>query len=279
MNKTLKFGDRTVNRLGFGAMRVTGQGIWGPPEDPEEAKAVLQRAVALGVNFIDTADAYGPEVSENIIREALYPYDDSLVIATKGGMVRTGPGVWIPDGRPEHILEAVDGSLKRLGVAQIYLYQFHRPDPKVPFETTLKTFFALQEEGKVRHVGVSNVTAELLGKALSMGNITTVQNRYSILDRESEEVLRLCEAHGIGFIPYFPIGGNTRGLRERRLDEIAQKYGATVRQIGLAWLLQHSPVMLPIPGTGSVLHLEENMKAAAIELDDDDVAALDSLAA
>lgn len=278
MHKTLKLGDKTVNRLGFGAMRITGEGIWGPPEDPNEAKAVLGRAVELGVNFIDTADAYGPEFSENLIHETLYPYDKSLVIATKGGLTRTGPGIWIPDGRPEHIREAVDGSRKRLGVEQIYLYQFHRPDPKVPFETTLHTFFELQQEGKVKHIGISNVTIEQLQKAMHMGEITSVQNSYSVLNRDSEDVLKLCEENGIGFIPYFPIGGNTGGLSEQRLDEIAKKHAATVRQVGLAWLLQHSRVIVPIPGTSSVTHLEENMKAADISLDKDDIAILDSLA-
>jgi pyridoxine 4-dehydrogenase len=278
MHKTLKLGDKTVNRLGFGAMRITGEGIWGPPKDPDEAKAVLQRAVDLGVNFIDTADAYGPEFSENLIHEALYPYDESLVIATKGGLTRTGPGVWVPDGRPEHIREAVEGSRKRLGVEQIYLYQFHRPDPKVPFEETLQAFFGLQKEGKIHHVGLSNVTADQLRQALDMGEITTVQNSYSVLNRNSESVLRLCEEYNIGFIPYFPIGGNTGGLSEQRLDEVAKKYVATVRQIGLAWLLHHSPVIIPIPGTSSVAHLEENMKAVDISLDKEDIAVLDSLA-
>ena len=277
MDKTLKLGDMTVNRLGFGAMRITGEGIWGPPKDHDEAIRVLRRAVELGVNFIDTADAYGPEVSENLIHEALYPYE-GIVIATKGGLTRSGPGVWTPDGTPEHIREAVQGSLKRLGLEQIYLYQFHHPDPKVPFETTLSAFFELQKEGKVKYVGLSNVTTEQLQTAMSMGEITSVQNSYSVLNRESEEVLQVCEQNGIAFIPYFPIGGNTGGLNEQVLQAIAKKHDATERQIGLAWLLQHSPVMLPIAGTGSVAHLEENMKAADIVLDADDVTRLESLA-
>lgn len=276
MDKTLKIGDTTVNRLGYGAMRITGEGIWGEPKDHDTAVAVLKRAVELGVNFIDTADAYGPEVSENLIREALHPYD-GLLIATKGGMVRSGPGQWSPDGRPEHIREAIEGSLKRLGLEQIELYQFHRPDPNVPFTDSVKTFFELQKAGKVKHVGLSNVSTDQLQQALELGEIVSVQNNYSVLNREHEAVLKLCEDHGIAFIPYFPIGGNTGGLSEQVLDSIAQKHDATVRQIGLAWLLQHSPVMLPIPGTGSVAHLEENMQAADIQLDPEDIAQLDNL--
>lgn len=276
--QTLQLGKYTVNRLGYGAMRITGEGIWGEPADRASALAVLKRAVELGVNFIDTADAYGPEVSENLIREALHPYD-GLVIATKGGLTRTGPGEWIPDGRPEHIREAVEGSLKRLGVEQIQLYQFHRPDPNVPFETTLATFFELQKEGKVQHVGLSNVTVDQLRTALDMGEIVSVQNNYSILNRTSEAVLKLCEEKGIAFIPYFPIGGNTGGLSEAVLERIAAAHNVSTRQLGLAWLLQHSPVMLPIPGTSSVEHLEENLRSLEISLSADEVAELDNLAA
>lgn len=276
MDMTFKLGDKTINRLGFGAMRITGAGIWGPPADHDTAIAVLKRAVELGVNFIDTADAYGPEVSENLIREALHPYD-GLVIATKGGMTRTGPNQWFASGQPEHIREAVEASLQRLGVDQIYLYQFHRPDPRVPFETTLGTFFELQKEGKVKHVGLSNVDADQLKQAMDLGEIVSVQNRYSVLERESEDVLKLCEQNGIMFIPYFPIGGNVGGLQAETLEQVAAKHNATVRQIGLAWLLQHSPVMVPIPGTGSVAHLEENMQAADIRLDAEDIAQLDRL--
>ncbi len=277
MDKTIKIGDQTVNRLGYGAMRITGEGIWGPPKDHATAIAVLKRAVELGVNFIDTADAYGPEVSENLIREALYPYD-GLLIATKGGMTRSGPGQWSPDGRPEHIREACDASLKRLGVGQIALYQFHRPDPAVPFADSVKTFFELQQQGKIKHVGLSNVTADQLKQAMELGTIVSVQNNYSVLNREHEAVLELCAANGIAFIPYFPIGGNVGGLNEQVLDGVAQKHGTTTRQVGLAWLLQHSPVMVPIPGTGSLDHLEENVRAADITLSDDDIAQLDGLA-
>jgi pyridoxine 4-dehydrogenase len=278
MNKTLNVGEAVVNRLGFGAMRITGEGIWGEPKDHDQAVAVLKRAVELGVSFFDTADAYGPEVSENLIHEALYPYND-LVVATKGGLTRSGPGAWVPDGSPEHLREAVEGSLKRLGVPQIYLYQFHRPDPKVAFEVSLGTFFDFQKEGKVKHVGLSNITSDQLKQAMDIGEIASVQNSYSVLNRDSEALLEICEQNSIVFIPYFPIGGNTDGLRGQTLDAIAKKYNATVRQIGLAWLLQHSPVLLPIPGTGSVAHLEENMKAADILLESDDIARLDALGA
>jgi len=277
MNKTLKIGDKAVNRLGFGAMRITGQGIWGEPKDHDAAIAVLKRAVELGANFIDTADAYGPEVSENLIREALHPYD-GLVIATKGGLTRSGPGRWHPDGSPEHIREACEASLKRLGVEQIELYQFHRPDPAVPFADSVKAFFELQEQGKVKHVGLSNVSTDQLERAMELGTVVSVQNNYSVLNREHEDVLALCAANGIAFIPYFPIGGNTDGLSEQMLESIAEKHSATARQVGLAWLLQHSPVMLPIPGTGSLDHLEENMQAANIGLDAEDIAQLDRLA-
>jgi len=276
MDKTFKLGDKTINRLGFGAMRITGKGIWGPPPDHDTALAVLKKAVELGVNFIDTADAYGPEVSENLIREALHPYD-GLVIATKGGMTRTGPNQWFAAGSPEHIREAVEGSLQRLGLEQIELYQFHRPDPRVPFEDSVKVFFELQREGKVKQVGLSNVSAALLKQAMQMGKIVSVQNRYSVLDRESEAVLKLCEQQGIMFIPWHPIGGGMDNFGQQVLQAIADKHGATTRQIGIAWLLQHSPVMVPIPGTGSIEHLEENMKAADIILTSEDITQLDSL--
>lgn len=277
MEHTFKLGDTTINRLGFGAMRITGDGIWGEPADHDGAIAVLKRAVEMGVNFIDTADAYGPEVSEDLIHEALYPYD-GLVIATKGGMVRGGPNQWSSDGRPEHIREAVEGSLKRLGVEQIELYQFHRPDPNVPFEDSLQAFVELQKAGKVKHIGLSNVTTDQLRTAMEMATIVSVQNNYSVLNRDSEDVLKLCEENGIMFIPYFPIGGNMGGLSEQVLESVAEKSGATVRQIGLAWLLQHSPVIVPIPGTGSVAHLEENMRALEIKLDGQDIERLDGLA-
>lgn len=276
MDKTLKLGDRTINRLGYGAMRITGEGIWGEPKNHDEAVSVLKRAVELGVNFIDTADAYGPETSENLIREALHPYD-GLVIATKGGMVRSGPDQWSPDGRPEHIREAIEGSLKRLGLTQVELYQFHRPDPNVPFADSVKTFFELQKEGKVRHVGLSNVTTDQLRTALELGDIVSVQNKYSIFNREHEAVLKLCEDHGIAFLPWYPIGGGDE-FSEQALGSIAAGHGTTARQIALAWLLQHSPVMVPIPGTGSREHLEENMRAADIVLELNEITQLDSLA-
>lgn len=277
MDKTFKIGSHSINRLGYGAMRITGDGIWGEPADHQNALAVLRHAVELGVNFIDTADAYGPEVSENLIREALYPYE-GLVIATKGGMVRAGPGQWSADGRPEHLRKACDASLKRLGVEQIELYQFHRPDPAVPFVDSVQAFFELQREGKVKHVGLSNVTVEQLRQALELGTVVSVQNNYSLLNREHEAVLKFCEQNSIAFIPYFPIGGNTGGLSAKLLEVIAQKHQATTRQIGLAWLLQHSPVIVPIPGTASLSHLEENVKAAGITLDTEDAAKLDTLA-
>jgi len=277
MQATYTLGDHEINRLGFGAMRITGQGIWGQPADHDAAIQVLRRAVELGVNFIDTADAYGPEISENLIREALAPYD-GVTIATKGGMTRSGPNQWSADGRPEHIREALEASLRRLGVEQIELYQLHRPDPQVPFLDSVQTFFDLQREGKVRHVGLSNVSVEQLEQALELGPIASVQNSYSVLNRTSENVLRMCEQQGIMFIPYFPIGGNMGGLSERVLNEIADAHEATTRQIGLAWLLQHSPVIVPIPGTGSVSHLEENMQALAITLTGDEVRQLDALA-
>lgn len=274
---TYTLGEKMINRLGFGAMRITGEGIWGEPEDHDAAIKVLKRAVELGVNFIDTADAYGPEVSENLIHEALYPYD-GLVIATKGGMTRGGPGQWSPEGSPEHLRAACDASRKRLGIDQIYLYQFHRPDPSVPFEDSVRTLMELQEQGKIKHIGLSNVTADQLRTAMGMTTIVSVQNNYSLLNRASEDVLQLCEQNGIMFIPYFPIGGNTGGLNEQVLESVAEKQGATVRQIGLAWLLQHSPVIVPIPGTGNVAHLEENMRALELKLDDQDIERLDGLA-
>ena len=264
--------DLIVNRLGFGAMRITGSGIWGEPTDHEGAVAVLRRAAELGVDFFDTADAYGPEVSENLICEALYPYD-GLVIATKGGLTRQGPGIWTPDGSPKHLRQALEGSLKRLKLKTIDLYQFHRPDPKVPFEDSIRALVELQEEGKIRHIGLSNVTVEQIKSAQSMTDIVSVQNRYNAgASAASEEVLKYCQSQGIAFIPYFPIGGD--GTNLDMLEGVAKKHNATVRQIALAWLLAHSPVMLPIPGTSSIEHLEENIAAADIKLDDEDLAEL-----
>jgi aryl-alcohol dehydrogenase-like predicted oxidoreductase len=264
-------GDLTVNRLGFGAMRITGRGIWGPPPDREEAKAVLRRAVELGVTFIDTADSYGPHVSEEIIAEALFPYPADLVIATKGGLERTGPGRWPSNGRPEHLVEACEGSLRRLRLDQIPLYQYHRPDPAVPLEDSIGALVGLKEQGKIRHIGVSNVSEEQLRRAQKLTPVVSVQNRYNLDDRSSEPLVDLCEQEQLAFLPWAPIqdlDGNPV------VQEVAGRHAATPRQIVLAWLLARSPAMLPIPGTGSVAHLEENVVAAAIELTPVEVSAL-----
>jgi aryl-alcohol dehydrogenase-like predicted oxidoreductase len=266
--------------MGFGAMRITGPGIWGPPEDPDEAIRVLKRALELGVNLIDTADSYGPEVSENLIAEALYPYPDDLVIATKGGLRRTGPGQWPRDLRPERIKEACEGSLRRLKLDQIYLYQLHAVDPKVPYEETVGAVAELKAEGKIRHVGVSNVGRTDVETARSIVEVISVQNHYSVVDRSSERVLKLCESEGLGFLPWFPLGSGDLGERAAAtLDEVAAAHDASRFQIALAWLLHHSPVMLPIPGTSKVAHLEENVAAAGIKLTDEEKAKLDALAA
>jgi aryl-alcohol dehydrogenase-like predicted oxidoreductase len=260
-------GEWPVHRMGCGAMRLTGQGIWGEPPKRDECLAVLRRSVELGVTFIDTADAYGPEVSENLIAEALYPYAEGLVVATKGGQVRPGPGQWVPDGRPEHLRAACEGSLRRLRVEIIDLYQFHRPDPKVPFEDSIGALAQLQHEGKIRHIGLSNVTVEQLERASRIVEIVSVQNRYSLADRESEPVLQACEREGIAFIPWAPLGG---GQEDAAVAEAATRHQATPGQIRLAWLLQHSPAMLPIPGTSRLAHLEENIAAVAIRLTADE---------
>jgi aryl-alcohol dehydrogenase-like predicted oxidoreductase len=272
---TFRIGDGpTVRRLGFGAMQLTGPGIWGEPEDPDECRRVLRRAVELGVNLIDTADAYGPEVSERLIAEALYPYPDDLVIATKGGLTRTGPGQWPPDGRPEHLREACEGSLRRLKLERIELYQLHRVDPKVPFEVSLGTLIELRDEGKIAHIGLSNVSVAQLEQGLAMTEIVTVQNRYNLSDRASEDVLDACTERGIGFIPWFPLATGSLAQPGGPLDEVARAHDATPAQIALAWLLARSPIMLPIPGTSKVAHLEENIAAAQVRLDDDEVRAL-----
>ena len=274
---TVRVGMYTVNRMGFGAMRITGEGIWGPPEDKGVAKQVLKRAIELEVNFIDTADAYGPEVSENLIREELHPYE-GIIIATKGGQTRPGPRWWAPDGSPEHLREACEASLKRLGVEQIVVYQFHRPDPKVQFEDSIRALVELQQEGKIKYIGLSNVTLDQLRRALELTPIVSVQNHYNIEHRrDSEPVLRFCEEQEIAFIPYFPIGGGMSDYDQPALRSVADKHGASTCQIALAWLLRRSPVTLPIPGTSSVKHLEENIAAAEIKLDDTDMAALDTL--
>jgi pyridoxine 4-dehydrogenase len=257
-------GDLTVTRLGFGAMRITGRGIMGDPPDRAEAKRVLQRAVALGIDFIDTADSYGPRVSEELIAEALYPYPEGLVIATKGGLLRTGPGEWPPDGRPEHLREAIEGSLRTLRLERIDLYQLHRPDPQVPYEESVGALVELKAEGKIRHIGVSNVNRDELRRARKLTEVVAVQNRYNPLDRRSDDVLDVCEREGLAFLPWAPIGQGK--VDHDVVDDVARRHGATPYQIVIAWLLARSPAMLPIPGTGSVSHLAQNVAAAQIKL-------------
>jgi pyridoxine 4-dehydrogenase len=263
-------GDLEVRRLGFGAMRITGDGIWGPPDDPDAARALLRRVVELGINLIDTADSYGPEVSENLIAEALHPYPDGLVIATKGGMTRTGPGQWPRDGRPEHLREACEGSLRRLKLDRIDLYQLHAPDRKVPYEDSVGALKDLQDEGKIRHIGVSNVSIAQLEQAREIVDVVTVQNRYNLTDRSSEDVLEACEQAGTGFIPWFPLATGSLAEPGGPLDEAANAHDATPGQVAIAWLLQRSEVMLPIPGTSSARHLEENVAAEKLTLSDDE---------
>src|SRR5947209_6393905 len=268
-------GDLTVNRLGFGAMRLTGEGIWGWPPDRENAKKVLRRAVELGVNLIDTADAYGPETSELLIAEALHPYPKGLVIATKGGLTRPGPGQWVPNGRPEHLKKAVEGSLKRLRLDRIDVYQLHTIDSKVPIEESLGALKEMMDAGKIRHVGLSNVDRQEIVRARNIVPIVSVQNRYNIEDRKSEDVLVYCEKERLGFLPWFPIGGG-RGLKpEHPLNVAAKAHSVSIVQVALAWLLERSPVMLPIPGTSSVKHLEENVAAAKLKLTPEELKAID----
>src|SRR5438132_4137098 len=270
-------GDLTVNRFGFGAMRITGEGIWGEPEDREECKRVLRRTLELGINLIDTADAYGPEVSERLIAETLHPYPDDLVIATKGGLTRPGPARWNPDGRPAHLRAACEGSLKRLRVDQIDVYQFHRPDPKVPYEESVGALVELKNEGKIRHIGLSNVTTDHVEQAQKLTPIVSVQNRYSIYERSSEPVLEFCSLEEIAFLPWRPVEGG--GLAVAGVvAEIARRNRATPAQVALAWLLGHSPVMLPIPGTSKVTHLEENLGAVGLGLAPSELAELDKIA-
>jgi pyridoxine 4-dehydrogenase len=270
---TLTLGDELrVRRLGFGAMRITGEGIWGPPEDHDGAIATLRRAVELGITLIDTADSYGPHVSEQLIAEALHPYPDELVIATKGGLERSGPNQWPRNARPEHLREACDGSLRRLRVERIDLYQLHAPDPEVPYEESVGTMKELCDEGKVRLVGVSNVSVEQLETARSIVPVVSVQNRFNVEDVASQDVLARCEKLGLGFLPWRPISGGSAG--GGALEEIAERHDATPAQIAIAWLLARSEVMLPIPGTSSVEHLEQNVAAAGIELSDEEIAAL-----
>ncbi|MEV6864858.1 aldo/keto reductase [Streptosporangium subroseum] len=261
-------GDLTVNRLGYGAMRITGDGIWGEPADRDEAKAVLRKAVELGINFIDTADSYGPHVSEILIAEALYPYPDDLVIATKGGLERTGPGQWPVNGRPEHLKEVCEASLRRLKLEQIPLYQLHRPDPAVPYEDSVGALVELKEQGKIRHIGLSNVTEEQLRQAQRLTPVVSIQNRYNLGDRVSESLIDLCEQESMVFLPWAPLQDLDHSQTVR---EVAERHHATPRQIVLAWLLARSPSILPIPGTGSVAHLETNIAPAGITLSPDEV--------
>jgi aryl-alcohol dehydrogenase-like predicted oxidoreductase len=267
-------GDLRVRRLGFGAMRLTGRGIWGEPDDPETAREVLVRAVQLGVNFIDTADSYGPDVSERLIGETLYPYPEGLVIATKGGLVRPGPDRWVPNGRPAHLRQACEGSLRRLRLERIDLYQFHRVDPRVPLEESLGALAELRAEGKVRHVGLSNVSVAQLERARAVLPIVSVQNRYNLSDRRSDPVVDHCERHGLAFLPWAPIAAGDLAAPGGLLDRIAERHGASAGQVALAWLLRRSPAMLPIPGTSSVEHLLENLAAVLVPLDDAEVAEL-----
>ena len=264
-------GDLTVNRLGFGAMRITGQGVWGDPASKDQALATLRRIIELGVNFIDTADSYGPEVSENLIAEALYPYPEDLVIATKGGFGRSGPNRWEPNGRPEHLREACEGSLRRLKLEQIPLYQFHTPDKTVPFAESVGAVAELKAEGKIRHVGLSNVTEEQFREAARIVPIVSIQNRFNVTDRKSEPIIDLCEQEGMVFLPWAPIQQTEKKVA---VAVAAERHGATQHQIVLAWLLAHSPAILPIPGTGSPAHAEENVAAASIDLSRDELEAI-----
>ena len=264
-------GDLTVDRLGFGAMQITGEGVWGEPPNRDEALAVLRRAVELGVNFIDTADSYGPEVSERLIAEALSPYPDDLVIATKGGLERPGPGRWPANGRPEHLKQACEGSLQRLQLEQIPLYQLHRPDPKVALEESVGALVELRDQGKIRHIGLSNVSEEQLRRAQRLTAVVSIQNRYNLGDRGSDPLIDLCEQERLAFLPWEPI---QRLGRHPALREIAERHGAGPRQVALAWLLARSPAVLPIPGTGTVAHLEHNIAAADLRLSAAEVDAL-----
>ncbi|HEU0052267.1 MAG TPA: aldo/keto reductase [Longimicrobium sp.] len=265
----ITLGDLTAHRLGYGAMRITGKGIWGPPRDRDEAIRVLRRALELDVDLIDTADSYGPYVSEELIAEALYPYPEGLVIATKGGLLRPGPDQWEPDGRPEHLRAACEGSLRRLRVERIDLWQLHRIDPKVPADEQFGVLADLRAEGKVRHVGLSEVGIAEIEAARQVVPIVSVQNRYNLADREWEPVLDYCEREGIAFIPWFPLAAGPLAEGEGPVARAARRLGATPSQVALAWLLRRSPVILPIPGTSSVRHLEENVAGAALQLDDE----------
>ena len=270
-------GDLTINRLGFGAMRVTGPGVWGEPEDRGEALRTLKRLPELGVNFIDTADAYGPFISEMLIREALEPYGDGLVVATKGGHTRQGPNVWTPVGRPEYLRQNVLTSLRHLGLEHLDLWQLHRIDPKVDRDEQFAEIAKMQQEGLIRHVGLSEVSVEEIQAAQQHFRVVSVQNLYNLVTRQSEAVLEYCEAEGIGFIPWFPLAAGSLARPGSVLDEVAHKLNATPSQVALAWVLKRSPVILPIPGTGKVAHLDENVAAASLELSDEDFRALDEV--
>jgi pyridoxine 4-dehydrogenase len=260
-------GDLPVNRLGYGAMRITGEGIWGPPKSKDDAIKVLRHLLEVGVSFIDTADAYGPYVSEELIAEALHPYPKDLVIATKGGLVRTGPNGWLPVGRPEYLHQEVEMSLRRLKLERIDLWQLHRIDPKVPVEESLGIIKKLQEQGKIRHVGLSEVKPKEIEQARKVVDIVSVQNQYNLGNRQHEDVVEYCTEHKLGFIPWFPVAAGKLARPGGALDSVAKKNHITIAQLSLAWLLQHSPVMLPIPGTTSIAHLEENVAAADVKLD------------
>ena len=269
-------GDMPVNRLGFGAMRITGKGIWGDPANPDEANRVLRRAVEIGINFIDTADSYGPEVSERLIAEALYPYPDGLVIATKGGLTRQGPDKWLPVGRPEYLQQCVEMSLRRLRVDTIDLYQLHRIDPKVPADETLGALKEMQDAGKIRHFGLSEVSVAEIEHARTILPIVSVQNLYNLGNQKANDVVDYCTANHIGFIPWFPVAAGDLARPGGPLDEAAKRHNATVAQLALAWLLHRSPTMLPIPGTSSVAHLDENTAAASVKLTDAEWAAIEA---
>lgn len=271
-------GDLTVHRLGYGAMRLTGKGVWGDPSDLEGAREVLRRAVDLGVNFIDTADSYGPEVSERLIGEALHPYKEGLIIATKGGLTRQGPNRWLPVGRPEYLRQQVEMSLRRLKLDCIDLYQLHRIDPKVPVEESLGALGEMQKQGKIRHVGLSEVDAKEIERAGKTVKIVSVQNEYNIANRKSEKTLTYCEENGLAFIPWYPVAAGDLAKPGGVLDQAAKRHGATVAQLALAWLLHRSPVMLPIPGTSSTGHLEENIASASVELSADEWSEIEAAA-
>ncbi len=269
-------GDLEVNRLGFGAMRVTGSGIWGPPADHDEAIRTLKRLPALGVNFIDTADSYGPDVSEWLIKEALHPYKEGSMVATKGGLTRHGPNIWLPVGRPEYLIQQVHKSLRNLGVERIDLWQLHRIDPKVPANEQFDAIKSLIDSGLIRHAGLSEVSVDEIKAASKVFKVATVQNRYNLVDRTSEDVLDYCTEHGIAFIPWSPLAAGNLAKPGSLLDSVAAKHGVSPSQIALAWVLKRSPVMVPIPGTSKVKHLEENIRAAGVDLTDDQFTALDA---